>query len=69
MSDDSIGAEERLLSAALLGAVVGAVYGTVFLQDVTTGIVSGIGLGTVLAMLFPERTGALVSRVAVVFDD
>jgi hypothetical protein len=49
--------------AMLVGAVIGSAYGWLFLQDVGPGIVGGIAVGTLLAMLYPEKTDDILAKV------
>lgn len=55
--------EERIVFAMLVGAVFGAALGTTVLQDTTTGIVTGVAVGSLAALVFPTWTDRLFEKV------
>jgi len=54
---------ERVVFAMLVGVTFGAALGTTALQDVTQGIVGGVVVGILAALVFPERTDRLFETV------
>mgnify|MGYP000309589522 FL=1 len=64
MSEDSDDIDgERVIFAMLVGVTFGAALGTTVLQDITQGIVVGAFVGTLAALVFPERTDRLFETV------
>ncbi|GGM75251.1 putative aconitase [Halarchaeum rubridurum] len=64
MSEESDGTDgERIVFAMLIGVTFGAALGTTVLQDITQGIVGGVVVGTLAALVFPERTDRLFETV------
>ena len=60
-SDDTGG--ERVVFAMLVGVTFRAALGTTALQDITQGIVAGVVVGTLAALVFPAWTDRLYKTV------